>query len=358
MIYMGLNKFGQALEHLGIAFEKMGSPEGERELTGPEKSLADELGRVQSCNPWFTPEFTAYAVRAWAAALQKDKIERWLGMYRTLDDSSRQAKRVGVVMAGNLPMVGLHDLLCVLASGHSALVKLSSKDDRLIPAAVEVLASSWPEAHDRVVFAADKLKGFDAMLATGSNNTFRYFDYYFRNVPSVIRRNRNGVAILRGDEKEEWFRCLADDIFVHFGLGCRNVSKLFLPDGFDPAGILPFFGAYSHLAHHHKYANNYDYQKSLLLINRDIFFDNGFLLLKPAVPLASPVAVVHYEFYSSEEELKELINGQISEIQCIVDEKPLFPGRVRAGTTQLPELWDYADGVDTMEFLLGLDEKK
>jgi hypothetical protein len=225
----------------------------------------------------------------------------------------------------------------------------------LIPAVTGVLFESDPSLRERVKFTRERLKEFDAIIATGSNNTFRYFEYYFRNVPSLIRRNRNGVAIIKGDEPEEWYRLLADDIFLYFGLGCRNISKLYLPVGFDPQRILQHFSTYSFLIHHNKYCNNYDYQKSLLMINRDTYSDNGYLLVKPSASIASPVAVVHYEYYDDVSLIPEIIESQAKDIQCVVENGRIIPGSVGAGESQMPELWDYADGVDTMQFLLGLE---
>lgn len=351
---MDIERFIVTLAETGRTFRSAATEAPADAMTGPGDILAERILTERLANPWFIPEFVKHALVAWADALKEEKIRRWLAGYRNLTVKGRVRRKVGLVMAGNLPMVGLHDLLCVLASGHDAVVKLSSDDSRLIPAVAGVLFDLDPSLRQRITFCETVLKGFDAVIATGSNNTSRYFDYYFSRYPSLIRRNRNGAALLTGDESGSWLTKLADDIFLYFGLGCRNVSKLYLPRGCDPSFVLPFFSGYGFLIHHHKYCNNYDYQKSLMLINRSDFLDNGFVLLHSSPAIASPVSVIHYEFYDDMDQAKAVLQDHSSEIQCVVAEQGTVPGAIGPGTSQNPELWDYADGTDTMSFLLSL----
>jgi hypothetical protein len=260
-----------------------------------------------------------------------------------------------LILAGNIPLVGFHDVLSVLASGHHALIKSSTQDARLIKKVLERLIAIEPAFEGSFTFV-ERLENFDAVIATGSNNTSRYFEYYFGKVPHIIRKNRNSVAVLTGDETTEQLYLLGHDIFDYFGLGCRNVSKLFVPKGYD---LIKFFEAiepYNSIINHHKYNNNYDYNKSIYLVNRDTHLDNSFLLLKEDKSFTSPLAVLFFEYYEDIESLEELLKQENAHIQCIVSELPLNTGNqvVTFGQSQHPQLWDYADGVDTMDFLTKL----
>jgi len=261
------------------------------------------------------------------------------------------------VLAGNIPLVGFHDVLCVLISGNFALIKASSQDARLITQVLKRLTAIESAFEQRFAFT-ERLKDFDAVIATGSNNTSRYFEYYFGKVPHIIRKNRNSVAVLTGRETTEQLHALGRDIFDYFGLGCRNVSKLFVPEGYD---FVPFFEAiepYKNIINHHKYNNNYDYNKSIYLVNRDKHLDNGFLLVKEDERMVSPLAVLFFEYYDDLQSLDERLNHEKENIQCIVTAAPLASGAwgttVNFGRSQQPSLWDYADGVDTMDFLTKL----
>ena len=305
-------------------------------------------------NPWFIPRFVRHSFSAWAQALKKDKIESWISKYKWEKYSLKKPVNVAIIMAGNIPMVGLHDLLCVLASGNRALVKLSNSDNLLIPAVLKVLCHINPE-YDRLFnFAEGPLMSFDAVIATGSNNSSRYFDYYFGKYPHIIRKNRNGIAVLDGNENEEELKKLADDIFIYFGLGCRNVSKLYIPQEYDIEGIFQHLSHYSFMSDLHKYRNNYDYQKSILLINRVPHSDNGFLLVKPDPSFISPISVVHTETYQSIGSLARQLSLDKDHIQCVVSGSRDLESAINPGRSQFPELWDYADGVDTMNFLANL----
>lgn len=312
---------------------------------------------IENCcyyNPWFIPSFTRFAYAAWAETLQEEKVAQWVRKYVPKIEEDKDPASVGIIMAGNIPMVGLHDLICVLASGHHALIRLSSSDDRLIPAVLDALTSINAGLRNHFSLVQGPLRDFDAIIATGNNNSSRYFDYYFGRYPHIIRKNRNSVAIISGHETKEEMKKLATDIFMYFGLGCRNVSKLYLPDGLGIEEIMPFFDDYSFLADHHKYRNNYDYQKSILLIDRIDHRDNGFLLAREEPSLMSPISVIHTETYHSIELLNKHLYQLRDQIQCIASCDKEVVAAMPPGRSQLPELWDYADGTDTMEFLMKL----
>ncbi len=304
-------------------------------------------------NGWFVEENVRRAVAGIAHMLEKDKLEKWLSGYSFTKNTN--PKRVGVIMAGNIPMVGFHDFLCVLVSGNICVAKLSSQDNRLLKAVATKLLAIEPRFNDRIVFEEGKLENIDAIIATGSNNTSRYFEYYFGKYPNIIRKNRNSVAVLTGTETPEQLALLGDDIFLYFGLGCRNVSKLYVPEGYN---FDDFFNAIENrkkIVFHSKYANNYDYNKAILLVGKQLHFDNGFLLLKEDEALSTPVSRLNYSFYKDMSAVKDELEIRKNEIQCIVSAKPEeFNSGVSFGESQKPELWDYADGLDTLSFLLSL----
>lgn len=300
-------------------------------------------------NPWFTENNVRLALSGIQQNLTKEHLTQWTSPY---DLNHTSKKSVGLVMAGNIPLVGFHDLLAVLISGHKALVKLSSKDSKLPSFLIQKLFAFEPAFQEAIAIQQETLKGFDAVIATGSDNTARHFEYYFRNVPNIIRRNRTSCAILTGKETPEELHKLGHDIFSYFGLGCRNVSKLFAPADYDVTNLFPAWQDYQQVIHHHKYANNYDYQKSILLVNKDTFLDNGFVLMQESEKLVSPIAVLYYQRYTSIEEVNNLLQTTKEKIQCVVGHAPL--ATIPFGQAQYPALWDYADGVDTMNFLTSL----
>lgn len=312
----------------------------------------DVFHRAYVTNNWFTEEFVVKAVNAWADELTEHKLKIWLSDYDTFPTPA--PKTVAIIMAGNIPMVGLHDLLSVLLCGHKAVVKLSDDDKVLMRWVIDALITINPEWESRIEITTERLpKNFDAVIATGSNNTNRYFEYYFKGKQSLLRKSRTSVAILTGNETPEDYEKLGADIFTYFGLGCRNVSKLYVPKDYDIA--LFYEGIASNYYHidHHKYANNYTYHKAILLMNLTKHFDNNFLLLKPDDKIASPLGVMYYEEYNKLDEVKEIIDTHKSEIQCVVSKQP-FGNSVPFGKAQEPGLSDYADGVDTIKFLLEL----
>lgn len=297
-------------------------------------------------NAWFTPDFINKATENIIEQyLQKHKLEKWAAHYHLDDNIS--PKNVGIVMAGNIPMVGFHDLLATFISGHSQTIKLSSKDDVLIKFLIRKLYSFDIEIQN-VVSIADILKGCDAYIATGSNNSSRYFEQYFSKYPNIIRRNKTSVAILTGKESAEELEKLSDDIHLYFGLGCRNVTKLLVPEGYDFVALLQAFNKYDALKDHNKFKNNYDFQLSVLLLNNVYYMTNGVSLLVENKSPFSPISVVHYEYYKDEKDLREKYSNE-DDVQCMVGE-----GFIPFGQAQNPSLFSYADGVDTMEFLLSL----
>lgn len=311
-------------------------------------SFNHKLEEAYIHNRWFTPPNVTLAIKSIARNyLNAEKLNIWLSNYEFRQDTP---ENIGVIMAGNLPLVGFHDLLSVLVSGNRAIVKLSSKDTILLPFLLNQL-DSYLAAN---VLFVDKLNSIDALIATGSNNSARYFEYYFGKYPHIIRKNRNSIAVLRGKETKEDIEKLGKDIFQYFGLGCRNVSKLYLPEGFSLNEILDSLDACKEIIDHSKYANNYQYWKNIMLLNNEEHLDTGFLLLKEEEKIASPLSMLHYEYYKSEEELNEHLSLHLDEIQCIVSSGDDGINAIPFGTSQEPGLWDYADNVDTMKFLMSL----
>jgi hypothetical protein len=304
-------------------------------------------------NGWFNEEFLRNAIDAIAFQLTTEKLFTWLENY----DFSRsdKLKRVGVIMAGNIPLAGFHDFLSVLISGNIFVGKLSSQDKILLPAIAEVLTEIEPDFASRIIFTDGNIKNIDAVIATGSSNSARYFDYYFGKYPNIIRRNRNSVAVITGEETEAELHNLGYDIFLYYGLGCRSVSKIYIPEDYD---IDRFFNAifdFQYVVMNNKYANNYHYNKTLFLLNSDSLLDNEFLILKEDKKISSPVGTLFYERYKDLKELELFLKDNLlTELQCIVSSKKMSIPVVPFGKAQRPELTDYADGVDTVKFLLDI----
>ena len=297
-------------------------------------------------NGWFTIEFIDLAVsNICSEFLQREKLETWAAHYH-LDDNVG-GKNTGIVMAGNIPLVGFHDFLCVFISGHKQTIKLSSKDDILLKHLVDIMTAWEPELKNDIRFA-DLLKGCDAYIATGSNNSARYFDLYFSKYPNIIRRNRTSVAVLTGNETMDELNMLADDIHQYFGLGCRNITQVFVPAGYDFIPLLGTFDKYKYFADHHKYKNNYDYQLSIALLNNIYYMTNGSTLLIENDAIFSAISQLHYQFYDDAKQVTARLKDNEA-VQCICSS-----GGIAFGQAQRPSLMDYADGVDTMQFLLTL----
>jgi hypothetical protein len=296
-------------------------------------------------NPWFTIENQKFALNQWADLLTEENINNWLKEYSI----SKISKRVGLIMAGNIPLVGFHDVVSVVLSNHIPVIKLSSKDKYMIP----FLLKKWKEFSDNQVEYefVERLENFDAVIATGSNNTARYLEYYFKNHLHIIRKNRTSVAVLKGDETPEELQLLAKDIFQYFGLGCRNVTRLFIPQDFIIDRLFESFIDYHDIINHNKYANNYEYNRAVYLLNMDKFWDNNFVMLKEDDKLFSPLSVINFSRYSSLDEAKNFINENEENIQCVVAKDELGLDSIRFGQAQNPGLDTYADNVDTMKFL-------
>ncbi|RWY56977.1 acyl-CoA reductase [Mucilaginibacter gilvus] len=323
-----------------------------KRLEAPNEALMEVINTERQYNAWFTPESVLEAVKANGGMLNSSDLTKWLGTYNIAEGEN---KKIGLVLAGNIPLVGFHDVLCVLASGNHALIKASSQDARLIKYVLNLLVEIDESYKDQFSFV-ERLVDFDAIIATGSNNTSRYFEYYFAKVPNIIRKNRNSVALLTGNETTEELHSLGRDIFDYYGLGCRNVSKVFVPEGYVFNTFFESIEDFNPIINHHKYNNNYDYNKSIYLVNRDEHLDNGFLLLKQDERLVSPLAVLFYDTYTSLATVQKQLEEQNEQLQCIVTTATLQTKNqvVTFGHSQHPQLWDYADGVDTMEFLANL----
>ena len=307
--------------------------------------------RQKAFNGWFTRENVVASIAGITNFLSKNDLEKWMLQYVIKNDSK---KTIGVIMAGNIPLVGFHDFLCVLITGNKIQAKLSSHDNTLIKKIAEILIFIEPELADKITFS-DKLENFDAVIATGSNNTARYFDQYFGKYPNIIRKNRNSIAIINEDDGVEEIKKLGKDIFQYFGLGCRSVSKLFLPTGYRMDTIFEaFYDDFKDVTQNNKYANNYDYNKAVYLMGNNKLLDNGFLLLKEEKSMSSPVGVLFYEFYNSIDDLKKHLKKQKNEIQCVVSSTHTPIETMGFGEAQCPNLTDYADGIDTLNFITSL----
>lgn len=329
-------------EKLIIAFHKLSDF-----IAQPSEEFNAIVESAPNHNAWFKTEEVKKALSSLGEMLNTG-IRNWFEQINV----TSEPKKIGLILAGNIPMVGFHDVLCVLATGNTALIKLSSSDNQLLPALLKQLITFEPLLAERIVYT-ERLKDFDAIIATGSNNTSRYFDYYFGKVPNIIRKNRNSIAVLNGEETSEEIELLGHDIFDYYGMGCRSVSKIYLPEGYEIKNFFEPLQVFQPIINHFKYNNNYDYNKSIYLVNAEPHFDNGFVLLKPDESLSSPLAVLYYEYYSSLEALNKKLSDIQDNIQCVVTNAAvnLTNDVVTFGDSQHPKLWDYADNVNTIDFL-------
>ena len=301
-------------------------------------------------NNWFIEENINFTLNAIADQfLDEEKIRQFVDTNNIVGVEKR--KIVGVIPAGNIPMVGFHDVLCIFLSGHIAMIKSSKKDEYLTKTVLEILTTEYPEFSDRFQFV-DKLSGFDSVIATGSNNTSRYFDYYFKDYPSIIRKNRSSISILSGEESEDDLRNLGNDVFLYFGLGCRNVSKVYVPEGFEITKLFELWTKFDHYKNHHKFRNNFEYNNANFLLNQESFLTNDVFILKENSEIVSRISVLHYEFYQDVDQLLKTSMLEPDALQCVstnlkLESMPL----VEIGSTQLPSLHDFADGVNTVLFL-------
>lgn len=310
-------------------------------------------------NGWFTQENVENALISIADNLTEDKLIKWLEAYKPILNENKEPSKIGVVMAGNIPLAGFHDFICVLITGNVFIGKLSSQDKLLLPLLADVLVEIEPSFKKKIVFTEGRIDSIDAVIATGSNNTSRYFDYYFGKYPNIIRRNRNSVAVLTGKESELDIFNLGNDIFRYFGLGCRNVTKVYVPRNYDFDVFFRAIYDFHWIANNNKYINNYQYNKTVYLMGNEKLLDNGFMILKEDKTKSSPVGVLFYEYYDELEEIEKNLQIELlSEIQCVVSNKVMSFPTVKFGMAQSPKLADYADGIDTIQFLAQLNINK
>lgn len=315
------------------------------------EDFAQKIKKTSQENAWFTKENICKMLLYWSENLKEKTLQKWLLNYKIPENNI--PKKIAIIMAGNIPLVGFHDFLCVLILGNEVQIKLSEKDKNLLPLIAKYLMKIHPEFEHKIHFTKEKLKSFQAILATGSNNTSNYFQAYFGKYPHIIRKHKNSIAILDGKEKKEDLQGLAEDIFSFFGLGCRSVSKIFVPKNYDFHGFFEVLESYKFLAQNTKYKNNYDYNKAVYLMNVFEFKDNGFFILKEDENYCSPIACLFFEYYENPEKLAEKIKLNSEKIQCIVTNLK-WKYAIKIGQAQKPHLSEYADGKDTLHFILNL----
>tara|TARA_B100000963_G_scaffold361435_1_gene396847 strand:+ start:137757 stop:138782 length:1026 start_codon:yes stop_codon:yes gene_type:complete len=307
------------------------------------------IKKSNDLNKWFTEENILSAIKIWGKSLTKKNLSKWLTNYNLINT---KVKRIGLILAGNIPLVGFHDILCVLLTGNKAVVKCSSKDHLLLPYICKKLVEFDLIFKNKFVFK-DKIKNFDALIATGNNTSTKYFDFYFSKYPKIIRKHRNGIAILTGNESSNSLNELAKDIFLYFGLGCRSVSKIYIPINYSFDKLIDAIKKYSKLKYLEKYSNNYNYNKAIYLMNNTKFKDLDFFILKEDFNIFSPVGTLHYEYYDDINTLRMKLNLEKDKIQCITSNSKKIGG-LKLGRAQSPNLWDYPDDIDTLSFLINL----
>lgn len=353
---MNLEQRIKAFESLGIFFKQFSTQKIEKtENSEFNTTFFDafkmQINRAQEFNGWFTKNNVLKSFESWAEALTLENLTKWTAAY-TFENSTKP-KDVAIIMAGNIPLVGFHDFLCVLISGNNAVVKLSSNDKHFLPLVAKYLEHFNADFKNKIIFTTNKLPEFDAVIATGSNNTARYFEHYFGKHPNIIRKNRNSVAILTGKETQEELEGLGNDIFQYFGLGCRSVSKIFVPKNYNFDLLFNALYKYNDIINYKKYENNYDYNKAVYLMSMFKILENGFVMFKEDEKYASPIATVFYEYYTDFSTLTKRLNLESEQIQCIACNENVV-NFVKLGETQHPKLWNYADNVDTIDFLTKL----
>lgn len=361
-----LNQRINAFAKLGASFEIIADVlEEKRDQEGNHPADILDIQRQSTrLNPWFNRENIALAFRNWSELLTENSLRAWMEPYLDSLTETVPSKDIAVVNAGNIPLVGFHDFLSVLISGNSYTGRNASDDMILLPYIASLLIGAEPSFREKIRFT-DRLKDFDAVIATGSTNTSRYFNYYFEKYPHIIRKNRNGLAVLEGDETESELKALGRDVFSYFGLGCRSVSKIYLPAGYDLNKLFAAWFDHSYLMQHNKYMNNFEHNNAVLLLKQVPFLQNGFVILLENKAIASPVSIVHYQFYDNRKELTDELETKLDEIQCIAGRASCLEKNikfrdylVKFGETQAPGLADYADRVDTIRFLTGIKDGK
>lgn len=343
----GLNKLGEVLRSY-LEYKKNGI--GQVSLW---TSVLDQaIKRERNYNPFFTEYNLIFAINYWANHLNIENLNKWVFEYKN-EINKITPKKIAVISAGNIPLVSFHDIISVFITGHQAIVKLSSKDARLPLVVWNILSYYLPEAKTKVHFSKEKpIHGFDAVIATGNNLSQSYFNYYFSKYPHVFRHHRNSIAVITGEETFDELELLSVDIFIYFGLGCRSVSKIYVPVNYDFSLLLEAFKKWDQLFYNHQYVNNYEYQKSLFLINKEPFIDGGFIMLKESKQISSPLGVIYYEYYSDICILAPKFEVMSQHIQCIVSKDNKHFDSIEFGKAQNPELWEYADNIDIVKFLI------
>ncbi len=323
----------------------------EDKQTGNQK-LKQQIEQEYNYNPWFIPLFVQKSIDAIIQMLDKEKLTQWTLPYQGISKTSQRSLRIGTIMAGNIPLVGFHDFLSVLITGHTFVGKLSSNDPHLLPIIAEILCEIEPRFTNKIEFCSGKLGKIDRLIATGSNNSARYFAYYFQKYPSIIRKHCNSIAILNGNESEEELKKLADDIFLYFGLGCRSVSKIYIPKEYDFEPLFMALDPYKSIMNqHNKYLNNLEYQKTIHLLNSIPFLDQGITIFKEDPALASSISIIHYQYYDDMDTVLKEVLSLGDELQCAASNIIQDGSFVALGKTQFPELDDYANRINTLSFL-------
>ncbi|MDR1056369.1 MAG: hypothetical protein LBL90_11255 [Prevotellaceae bacterium] len=304
-------------------------------------------------NIWFVAANVEQAIQANTTdMLDEEKLKLWLGHYRFMPDESDSKHKIGIIMAGNIPLVGFHDLLCVLLCGYCAVIKTSSKDNVLVHVLTDILCKIEPRFGELIVYTQQRPVDVDAVICTGSNNSARYFESWYGNIPHIIRKNRSSVAILTGEETTDDMQALGKDIFSYFGLGCRNVSSLLVPENYNFDRLISILSSYSFVANHKAYRDCYRYQKAVMDMENTWYYDTGFLLLKNSILLSAPIALVNYQKYTNLEYAKKIVQLLSNHLQCVAYQYDDVCNAVRFGQTQHPQLFDYADKIDTVNFLI------
>lgn len=349
-----LNTRIKAFVELGVKIKEtiLHTTEDTSGLSEAQVGFKISIIHARNKNPWFTENSVLTALKGIVEMLKEEDVIEFTSRYIVGLSKTIDSKDVGIIMAGNIPAVGFHDFMCVLLSGHNAICKLSSGDESLLPGIARLLVEIEPSFASKIEFLEAPRKNFDAVIATGSDNSARYFEQYFGKKPNIIRRSRTSLAILDGSETDEQLAGLGKDLFTYFGLGCRNVSKLLLIGDISIERIIEVLTRDVASLDLSKYLNNIDYHKSILMINRVPFLDGGAFLFKEDDRLFSPISITHYERVESMSECELYIKGNLEQIQCIVS--PKIKGGVDFGEAQCPKIWDYADKVDTLDFLISL----
>lgn len=337
---------------LGDIFRKFCDNKENKNYSNFFQILNQAIELSYSENQWFIPDFVKHSIEVWGNTLTEENIRQWVEPYKE-KILYTTTKTAGVIMPGNLPLAGFHDFICVLITGNKFTGKLSSKDKFLLPAIAEILSKIDGYFSDKIKFVdKERLTDFNFIIATGSDNTSRYFEYYFGKYPNIIRKNRNGVAVLSGEESKEQLENLAKDVFMYFGLGCRSISKIFVPENYNFHILFESFEKYNFVGNHHKYCNNYDFYKSIYLVNKEAFLDNGFVMLKQDNKFSSPLSVIYYDYYKSKDKLNTFLEQNKEYLQCISSDLKEINHSIPLGQAQLPTLSDYADNVDTINFIV------